>query len=133
MEIGDMVYFMVRAWGVYAKKSLGDQFTRATDSIALNIAAGHGRFHFKENKNYCWYACVSIFETKTANEMALNRKLISREEYNNLLAKLKECHVRLYACIKSIGIKSCQNLSHSLGNIDSRLMTNNKKQITKNK
>jgi four helix bundle protein len=89
LETGDMVYFMMRALGVYAKKRLGDQFSRAADSIALNIAAGHGRFYFKENKNYCWYARGSIFETKTANEMALNRKLISREEYNNLLAKLK--------------------------------------------
>lgn len=32
-----------------------------------------------------------------------NRKLITADEYNNLLNKLKECHLLLNAYIKSIG------------------------------
>jgi len=45
----------------------------------------------------------SLFETKTANQKAYNRKLITVEEYNNLLNKLKECHLILNSYIKSIG------------------------------
>ena len=103
MEIGELVFTATNKWDLFNKKSLGDQYLRAADSIALNIAEGYGRFHFKENKNFCWYARGSLYETKAANEKAFTRKLITQEEYNNLLSKLKECHVLLNGNIKSIG------------------------------
>ncbi len=103
MEIGDLVFNYAEKWDIFNKKSLGDQYVRAADSIALNIAEGYGRFHYKENRNFCWYARGSLFETKCANQKAFNRKLISEEEYNNLLSKLKECHLVLNGYIKSIG------------------------------
>ena len=103
MEIGELVFNITVKWDLFNKKSLGDQYLRAADSIALNISEGYGRFHYKENKNFCWYARGSLFETKTANQKAFNRKLITDEEYNNLLSKLKECHLLLNGYIKSIG------------------------------
>lgn len=96
-------YDITVKWDVFNKKNLGDQYSRAADSIALNISEGYGRFHYKENKNFCWYARGSLYETKTANQKACNRKLITEEEYNNLLHKLKECHLLLNNYIKSIG------------------------------
>jgi len=103
MEIGELIFNITIKWDLFNKKSLGDQYLRAADSIALNISEGYGRFHYKENKNFCWYARGSLFETKTANQKAFNRKLITTDEYNNLLNKLKECHLLLNAYIKSIG------------------------------
>jgi four helix bundle protein len=103
MEIGELIFNITVKWDLFNKKSLGDQFLRAADSIALNIAEGYGRYHYKENKNFCWYARGSLFETKTANQKAFDRKLITAEEYNNLLNKLKECHLLLNGYIKSIG------------------------------
>ena len=103
MEIGELIFNVTVKWDFFNKKSLGDQYLRAADSIALNISEGYGRFHYKENKNFCWYARGSLFETKTANQKAYNRKLITEEEYNNLLSKLKECHLLLNGYIKSIG------------------------------
>ena len=103
MEIGELIFNVTVKWDLFNKKSLGDQYLRAADSIALNISEGYGRFHYKENKNFCWYARGSLFETKTANQKAFNRKLINDEEYNNLLNKLKECHLLLNGYIKSIG------------------------------
>ncbi|MBI3233780.1 MAG: four helix bundle protein [Bacteroidetes bacterium] len=103
MEIGELVFNITVNWDLFNKKSLGDQYLRAADSIALNISEGYGRFHFKENKNFCWYARGSLFETKTANQKAFDRKLITDEGYNNLLNKLKECHLLLNGYIKSIG------------------------------
>ena len=103
MEIGEMVFNITVKWDLFNKKSLGDQYLRAADSIALNISEGYGRFHYKENKNFCWYARGSLFETKTANQKAFNRKLITEEEYNILLSKLKHCHLLLNSYIKSIG------------------------------
>jgi four helix bundle protein len=88
---------------VFSKKNLGDQFVRAADSIALNIAEGYGRYHYKENKNFCWYARGSLFETKTANQKAYDRKLMTQEKFNIILDRLKECHLLLNLYIKSIG------------------------------
>ena len=53
MEIGEMVWNIVAKWEYFEKKTLGAQFTDAADSIALNISEGYGRFHYKENKNFC--------------------------------------------------------------------------------
>lgn len=103
MEIGEAVYAIVIKWDIFNKKNLGDQYTRAADSIALNISEGYGRYHYKENKNFCWYARGSLYETKAANQKALNRKLISDEEYNLILEKLTRCHLLLNSYIKSIG------------------------------
>lgn len=103
MEIGELIFDITVKWDVFNKKNLGDQYLRAADSIALNIAEGYGRFHYKENKNFCWYARGSLFETKSANQKAFNRKLITEEEYNSLLNKLKHCHLLLNSYIKSIG------------------------------
>jgi four helix bundle protein len=103
MDIGELIFNITIKWDLFNKKSLGDQYLRAADSIALNISEGYGRFHYKENKNFCWYARGSLFETKTANQKAFNRKLITDEEYNNLLNKLRECHLLLNGYIKSIG------------------------------
>ena len=103
MEIGESVYAIIIKWDIFNQKGLGDQFLRAADSIALNIAEGYGRYHYNENKNFCWYARGSLCETKTANQKAYNRKLISKEEYESILSKLLECHLLLNSYIKNIG------------------------------
>lgn len=53
MEIGDIVWQFVIKWEYFEKKTLGAQFVSAADSIAFNISEGYGRFHYKENKNFC--------------------------------------------------------------------------------
>lgn len=103
MEIGELVHEAILTWNINEKKTLGDQFIRAADSIALNIAEGYGRYHYKENRNFCWFARGSLYEAKTANQKAFNRNLISETQFNELLNKLKECHLLLNSYIKSIG------------------------------
>lgn len=51
-EIGEDVWNIVNEWNYFERDTLGKQFTRAADSISLNIAEGYRRFHFKENKNF---------------------------------------------------------------------------------
>ena len=103
MEIGDLIHQVISKWDYFNKKNLGDQFIRAADSIAMNISEGYGRFHYKENKQFCWYARGSLFETKTANQKAFNRSLLTKEEFENVMTKLKRCHLLLNLYIKSIG------------------------------
>ncbi len=47
LEIGDKVWDTVDHWDFFNKDTLGKQFVRAADSMALNIAEGYGRFFFK--------------------------------------------------------------------------------------
>ena len=56
MEIGEAVWNVVVKWDYFQKKTLGAQLVDAADSIALNIAEGYGRFHYKDNKNFCYYS-----------------------------------------------------------------------------
>jgi four helix bundle protein len=63
-SFGDEVWFVVDEWKYFAKDTVGKQLTRSADSISANIAEGYGRYHYKENKNFCYFSRGSIIETK---------------------------------------------------------------------
>ena len=103
MEIGDLVWAVVDKWEYFPKKTLGAQYVNAADSIALNISEGYGRFHFKENKNFCYYSRGSAKETLTATIKAKTRNLISEEEFTFLSQKLEQYFRLIYGYINAIG------------------------------
>lgn len=90
-------------WDFFAKDTIGKQLCRAADSISANIAEGYGRYHYKENKNFCYYSRGSILETKSFIRKAKNRKLLPEEQYKSLLSQLELIHLKLNAYIKFIG------------------------------
>jgi len=87
MEIGELVWNIVEKWN-YHQKDIGKQFTRSADSIALNISEDYGRFHYAENRNFCWYSRDSAFEPGSAIKKAMNRKLLTNEEYDLVKSKI---------------------------------------------
>jgi four helix bundle protein len=103
MEIGEIVWSIVMKWEYFAKKTLGAQFTDSADSIALNISEGYGRFHYKENKNFCYYSRGSAKETLTATTKAYNRKLVTDDEFKLLNNKLDLYFRLMHGYIQSIG------------------------------
>jgi four helix bundle protein len=105
VELGDLIWKIVERWDYFSKDTLGKQLTRAADSIAFNISEGYGRYHFAENRNFCYYSRGSAFETKTAINKAHIRKLISEEEYNLLSNRLDFYFRLINSYIKSIGSK----------------------------
>ena len=111
IEIGDKVWEIVDKWDYFNKDTLGKQFVKAADSVALNIAEGYGRFFYKENKNFNYYSRGSAFESTSCLRKAVKRKLITREE-NILLRNLFETYFKLMnGYIKSIGqIQSTNHL-----------------------
>ena len=109
MEIGEMIWNIVERWNAYQKDTLGRQVTRAADSIALNISEGYGRYHYKDNKNFCYYSRGSAFETKSALTKAKERNLVSYNEYEVLQTKLDLYFKKINAYIRSIGNKSLTN------------------------
>jgi len=103
MEIGEEVWSIVEKWDRFQKDAIGSQFCEASDSIAANIAEGHGRFHYKENRNFCFYARGSLLETKTWLKKSRNRNLVDEVTFSRITNLLSRCHFMLNKYIKSIG------------------------------
>ena len=111
MEIGDIAWEIVSKWEYFEKKTLGAQFVNAADSIAFNISEGYGRFHYKENKNFCYYSRGSAKETLTAINKSKNRNLISVNEFEMLNEKLDRYFRLMHGYIKSIGTTNDEDIS----------------------
>ena len=103
MEIGEIVWRIVAKWEYFEKMTLGAQFVDAADSIAFNISEGYGRFHHKDNKNFCYYSRGSAKETLTGATKARARNLISEEEFKLLHEKLELYFRLVYGYINTIG------------------------------
>jgi four helix bundle protein len=100
---GEQIWELVIGWDCLAKDTIGKQLIRSADSIAANISEGFGRFHYKENKNFCYFSRGSILETKTWLQKAKSRKLIEEGHYQLLMKQLELIHLKLNAYIKFIG------------------------------
>ena len=104
-SFGEGIWEVVIKWDYFAKDTIGKQLVRSADSIGANIAEGFGRFHYKENKNFCYFSRGSILETKIWLHKAKSRKLIEEDTYHLLIKKLELIHLKLNAYIKFIGKK----------------------------
>lgn len=81
---------------------------RACDSISANLSEGFGRYSYKEEKQFSYYARGSLYETKTWLSKAKNRKLISKEDFEKLNKELNDLAIKLNNYIKSIGKKATE-------------------------
>ena len=103
MDMGEAGWGIVKNWDYFAKDTIGKQLVKAIDSTAANLAEGFGRYHFKEAKNFGYYARGSLFETKTWLTKAHKRNLISDEEYTNFMITIDSIGLKLNNYINSIG------------------------------
>jgi len=109
IEIGEKIWNIVITWNFFSKDTVGKQFVRSTDSIAANISEGFGRYHFKDSRNFLFYARGSLYETTTWLNKAYKRKLLKEPEYNDLKAQLKDLGIKLNNYIKTIGKTKTKN------------------------
>ncbi|MFI5163157.1 MAG: four helix bundle protein [Sphingobacteriales bacterium] len=110
-DFGDQIWFLAIEWDYFVKDTVGKQLARSADSISSNIAEGFGRYHYKENKNFCYFSRGSIIETKGWLRKAKTRKLISEVQYLDLIGQLETIHLKLNIYIKAIGKKINDNKS----------------------
>lgn len=89
-ELADYVWDIVCRWDIFAKKTVGDQFVRAIDSIASNIAEGFGRFHFLDKVKFFYYSRASVFEAQFWTKKSFKRELISEEQYSHIIGELRK-------------------------------------------
>jgi four helix bundle protein len=88
--------------GIFFKKTVRAQFIEAADSIASNICEGYGRYFYKHRKQFYYYSRGSLLETKTWATKSFNRVLISKEEFDTLIEKLKTLYFKLNNYIKKL-------------------------------
>ncbi|MCC8410010.1 four helix bundle protein [Mucilaginibacter sp. UR6-1] len=94
---GDEIWFVVTGWDYFTRDTIGKQLVRSADSISANIAEGFGRYHFKENKNFCYFSRGSIIETKGWLNKAQTRNLLPADTHATLISKLELIHIKLNA------------------------------------
>lgn len=105
MEVAEKIHLEIQKWDKLSKDTIGKQLMRSVDSVAANISEGHGRFHYKQNKLFCYYSRGSLSETYTWITKAKNRNLISEDNYKSLKQEMTVLSVKLNNYIKSIGNK----------------------------
>lgn len=96
------------AWEIYSrlnyeqKKVIGDQFIRSVDSVGANIAEGYARFHYLEKVRFYHISRASLSEAiEHWAELLLERKIISSQEYQELIEIQKPLQVKLNNFIAS--------------------------------
>lgn len=109
MALGEKVWKIVIKWDYFAKDTIGKQLVRSVDSVAANLSEGFGRFSYKENRQFCYYARGSLYETKTWLTKGKNRDLVKDEEFNILNQDIESTGKILNAYIRSIGKQPMTN------------------------
>jgi len=99
-KLTDYVWDIVCRWDIFAKKTVGDQFVRAIDSIAANIAEGFGRFHFMDKVKFFYYSRASVFEAQFWAKKSYKRKLLNEEQYNYIIGELRKLPKEINILIK---------------------------------
>lgn len=102
MEIGEIVWDLVLGWNNFAKNSFGYQLVKSVDSIAANLSEGYGRFHYKENRQFCYISRGSLYETKTWLTKVKRRNLVKENVFISLWEQLNTLLKKLNAYIKYI-------------------------------
>lgn len=103
MDLGEKVWQIVDKWNYLSKDTIGKQLVRAADSISSNLSEGYGRFHYKENKQFCYYSRGSLYETKTWLQKAHNRRLLTNDDHSNLQNEIETVATKLKKYINTIG------------------------------
>jgi len=102
-ELADFVWDIVLAWQMVAKDTIGKQMIRSADSIGANIAEGHGRGSYVDNRRFVRIARGSLYETRHWLRRAYRRKLLTDDEIQKLKGIIENLGPQLNAYLKSIG------------------------------
>ncbi len=97
-----------QSWAIYSsrdynvKKVVWDQFIRAIDSIWANIAEWYGRFHYLDSAKFYYNARWSLLEAKYWLDLLVDRRLISKETYDEFKNQAEVLLKKLNAFIKIV-------------------------------
>jgi four helix bundle protein len=102
-QLADAVAEVTVRWPAFHRNTLGEQIVRAADSIGANIAEGHGRGTYKDNRRLVLIARGSLYETQHWLRRAFRRKLLKNDEVKSLKPLVDELGPKLNAYLKKMG------------------------------
>jgi four helix bundle protein len=105
-DLADSVWNEVVDWKPFPRDTLGRQLVDAADSVGGNIAEGYGRYHYRDNRQFQYYARGSLFETRHWLRRAHHRRLLSDERFDALSGKVEALAPQLNAYIRMLGRRS---------------------------
>lgn len=98
--LSNYIWDIVSKWGIFSKKTIGEQFVRAADSISANIAEGFGRHHKKDKIHYYLISRGSIRESLDWNEKSKRRNLLAKDEYEYIFRELDKLPKEINSLIR---------------------------------
>ncbi len=90
-EIRIFISKLVKTFPEYEKFELSSQMRRASRSVTHNIAEGYGRFHYKENAQYCRMSRGSLYELLDQVITAQDEEYIDNNLYEELRLMIMDC------------------------------------------
>src|SRR5262249_46492712 len=107
-ELADLVWDIALGWQALAKDTVGKQMIRAADSSGANLAEGHGRGSYLDNRRFVRIARGSLYATRHWLRPAYRRRLLSDEQIQELKGIVENLGPQLNAYLKSIGLPKNQ-------------------------
>jgi four helix bundle protein len=89
-ELRKSLYQIAKSLPDFEKYALVSQIRRAAVSITANMAEGYGRFHYKENIQFCRQSRASVYECEDHLITCLDEKYIDQKKYNENLEIIVE-------------------------------------------
>jgi len=110
--IRNRIYEIAAGLPVVERYNLTPQLTRAACSVTANIAEGYGRYHYKENIQFCRQARGSLYELQDHLIACNDLKYLDDIIFNELFDDIKETIKILDGYIRFLqdGIRKNENL-----------------------
>ena len=89
-HLSNYVWNLVVKWESLERRTIGEQFVRAIDSVSANIAEGFGRYNKKDKIKFYRYSQGSLSESLDWNQKAKIRNLLKNEEYDYIFNELQK-------------------------------------------
>ena len=83
-NLREEVYAIIKKLPSEEKFDLASQMRRAAISCTANIAEGYGRFHFKENIQFCRVSRGSLYESQDHLITCLDNGYITQDIYDKV-------------------------------------------------
>lgn len=103
VEVRKHISILIKKFPISEKYDMVDNMKRASHSITRNIAEGYGRFHFKENRQFCRVSRGSLFELIDDLITSKDENLITEQEYLEGRIKIEKALSILNGYINYLG------------------------------
>ncbi|MFI5128656.1 MAG: four helix bundle protein [Chitinophagales bacterium] len=104
-HLSNYIWNVVIKWEHFARRTVGEQFVTAADSISANIAEGFGRYFKKDKIKFYQYSAGSVKECFDWNEKSKVRLLLKEEEYVHIFGELQKMPEAINRLIKYTNLK----------------------------